>query len=140
MQLDIYQTIIEINNIFDTKYRNRGFLYGTNHTASSFFMTGACWYYAYILKQLFPEGKILISERLGHVVLKFRGKYYDVLGEDYFFNEEGSFVDEELRCSSSYIHSEEKEVLKLIDLLASEIKNKSVIPSVIEEVKHSNKM
>lgn len=49
---------------------------------------GNCYYFALILKDRFPEGKIFYDVRLGHFIYKYGEKYYDWLGvyeckEDY---------------------------------------------------------
>ena len=49
---------------------------------------GNCYYFALILKDRFPEGKIFYDVRLGHFVYKYGEKYYPWLGiyegnEDY---------------------------------------------------------
>lgn len=43
-------------------------------------MDGNCYYFAIILKDRFPEGKIFYDIRLGHFILKYQDKYYDWTG------------------------------------------------------------
>lgn len=50
--------------------------------------TGNCYYFALILKDRFPDGKIFYDVRLGHFIYKYGESYYDWLGvyegkEDY---------------------------------------------------------
>ena len=50
--------------------------------------TGNCYYFALILKDRFPNGKIFYDVRLGHFIYKYNENYYDWLGvysgkEDY---------------------------------------------------------
>ena len=50
--------------------------------------TGNCYYFAVILKDRFPEGKIFYDVRLGHFVYHYFGQFYDWIGiydcnEDY---------------------------------------------------------
>ena len=128
MENNIIQIIKEINIIFDTKYFNRGFLKGTNHTAETFFYSGACWYYAYMLKQIYPQGEILISTAESHVIFKLNNKYYDVYGEILnLFNKDSFFIDAEIINSPAFIHNEDKTIIELIDFIIMELKEKSII-------------
>lgn len=50
--------------------------------------TGNCYYFALILKDRFPNGKIFYDVREGHFIYKYGEEYYDWLGiykskEDY---------------------------------------------------------
>lgn len=50
--------------------------------------TGNCYYFALILKDRFPEGKIFYDVHFGHFVYHYYGKFYHWLGvydcnEDY---------------------------------------------------------
>lgn len=50
--------------------------------------TGNCYYFAIILKDRFPEGKVFYDVRLGHFAFKYCNQFYDWLGayecnEDY---------------------------------------------------------
>lgn len=118
---NIYETILKINEIFNTKYFNQGFLLGTSHKAESFFTTGACWYYAYLLKCLYPEGEILIGPY--HSVFKLNNKYYDALGINFEFDERQSFIDKEMICSPAFIHDYHDDIIILVDLITADLKN-----------------
>ena len=125
---NIEQIIKEINNIFDTKCFNQGFLKGTNHKAASFFYTGACWYYAYLLKKIYPQGEILISDEERHVIFKLNDKYYDVNGKIlYVFNIKSFFVDEENINSPAFIHPEEELIMATLDYILYELKAKKIL-------------
>lgn len=121
MHNNIYETILKINEIFNTKYFNQGFLKGTSHKAESFFTTGACWYYAYLLKCLYPEGEILIGPY--HSVFKINNKFYDVLGRNFEFDETQGFIDREMICSPAFIHEDDKEIMLLIDFIIDDLKH-----------------
>lgn len=43
-------------------------------------MDGNCYYFAIILKDRFPEGKILYDVIYGHFVFLYEGEYYDWKG------------------------------------------------------------
>ncbi|MDD4187514.1 MAG: hypothetical protein PHX04_01915 [Bacilli bacterium] len=43
MKNNIKENFFEINDIFNSQYANKGFLFETYHVAVSFFKTGACW-------------------------------------------------------------------------------------------------
>lgn len=51
---------------------------------------GNCYYFAIILKDRFPEGKIFYDVILGHFVFKYQDKLYDWKG---IHNSEGFLVD-----------------------------------------------
>ncbi|MDD2207877.1 MAG: hypothetical protein PHG03_02960 [Bacilli bacterium] len=121
MQNNIYENILEINEIFNTKYYNQGFLLGTSHKAESFFTTGACWYYAYLLKCLYPEGEILIGPY--HSVFKINNKFYDALGRNFEFDETQGFIDKEMRCSPAFIHDYHEEIILLVDFIIADLRN-----------------
>lgn len=43
-------------------------------------VTGNCYYFAIILKDRFPNGKIYYDVRCGHFVFKYQNQYYDWTG------------------------------------------------------------
>jgi hypothetical protein len=43
------------------------------------YKNGSCWYFANILKTIYPKGKIMESH--DHAVFVLDGKYYDIEGE-----------------------------------------------------------
>ena len=118
----IAQTITKINTIFNTKYRDEGFLKGTNHYAGSFFTSGACWYYAAMLKKIYPAGDIYISDSAAHVTFKYGNLYYDAMGLYGASFAPDAFCDKEVIGSPAFDHPEHKNIEKLIDALVEEIK------------------
>ena len=54
---------------------------------------GNCYYFAIILKDRFPEGKIFYDIINGHFVFKYQDKIYDWNG---IYNSKGIFVDWEI--------------------------------------------
>lgn len=43
-------------------------------------VTGNCYYFAIILKDRFPKGKIFYDVIYGHFIFQYQGKYYDWYG------------------------------------------------------------
>ena len=43
-------------------------------------MTGNCYYFAVILKDRFPEGRIYYDVIYGHFIFQYQDKYYDWTG------------------------------------------------------------
>lgn len=50
-------------------------------TVRNLFKDGFCYYFAKILSEAYPGGKIYCPWPLGHLVYSYRGKYYDIEGE-----------------------------------------------------------
>lgn len=50
-------------------------------TVRSLFKDGFCYYFAKILSEAYPGGKIFCPWPLGHLVYSYCGKYYDIEGE-----------------------------------------------------------
>lgn len=119
---DILTIIKNINFLFDANYTNKGFLTGSYHDAVSFFTTQACWYYAYILKNIFPDGDIYLGDfSVGHVIFNLNDKYYDVRGEYYFYSKDKFYCDKEVIGSPEYDHSFRKETMNICDLIIKDI-------------------
>ncbi|NLL01703.1 MAG: hypothetical protein GX265_01605 [Mollicutes bacterium] len=129
---NIIDVINEINNIFDTEFSGRGFLTGSYHDAVSFFTTGACWYYAYLLKQVFPEGKIIISDDEHHAIFELDGSYYDVTGIRKPFAG-NYFVDDEVRGSPAYDHSDHGNVMQMIEYMIAKLEENSLVQKTEEK-------
>ena len=47
---------------------------------NSDWLTGNCYYFAVILKNRFPEGKIYYDVTTGHFLFQYEDKYYDWTG------------------------------------------------------------
>jgi hypothetical protein len=47
--------------------------------AEHVYQNGSCWYFANILRTIFPTG--VIYENFDHCVFKYKKKYYDIQGE-----------------------------------------------------------
>ena len=75
---------------------------------TSFFTEGYCFYFAQILKTMFPKGSIFYNQKHGHFVFFYAGCLWDVTGE--VFEE---YTDETLIAW--------KELQRLDPLLASRI-------------------
>ncbi|HHX33558.1 MAG TPA: hypothetical protein GX713_04990 [Mollicutes bacterium] len=123
--MNILDVISEINKKFNEEYSNAGFLKNTKHTATSFFTTQACWYYAYILKKLFPEGEIYLGSKVPHVIFGLGNDFYDVGGYYYFYNENHFYPDKEVIGSVVYEHPEHRDVMNLCTSIISDIKGKN---------------
>ena len=65
MEVDILKVIQSIRDSF----------IGAEHV----YKNGSCWYFANILRTIFPEGEIY--ENIEHAVFKYKGKFYDIGGE-----------------------------------------------------------
>ncbi|MDD4706363.1 MAG: hypothetical protein PHS24_04045 [Bacilli bacterium] len=134
--INILTVIKNINFLFDTNYSNKGFLTESYHNAVSFFTTQGCWYYAYILKKIFPDGNIFLGDFLvGHVIFNLNNKYYDVEGEYYFYNKDHFYCDKEVIGALEYSHPFHKDVINLCDLIINDI-NIKIYPTDLE--KNSN--
>lgn len=44
------------------------------------FTEGNCYHFAVILNNVYPEGRIIYSQKLGHFLLEVNGEYYDITG------------------------------------------------------------
>jgi hypothetical protein len=44
------------------------------------FTQGYCYHFAVILKNIYNEGRIVYSNSMGHFLLKYKNKYYDITG------------------------------------------------------------
>ncbi len=119
--MSILDTISKINTLFNDKYSNAGFLEYSNHNAISFFTTQSCWYYAYMLKKLFPKGDIYLGN--SHAIFKYEKDFYDVGGYYYFYNEKEFIADKEIVGNAAFDHPEHREVMNLCNNIISEIKN-----------------
>lgn len=119
--MNILVVIEEINRLFDIKYNNVGFLTNQRHNALSFFSTQACWYYAYLLKKIFPKGDIYISIELGHVVFKYDNNYYDVYNRYFLEDEAMFFCDDIVIGSPVFDHPYHHELMEIINSIYNEI-------------------
>ena len=45
------------------------------------FTEGNCYHFAVILKNIYPEGRIIYSQSLGHFLLEIDEEYYDITGK-----------------------------------------------------------
>ena len=70
-------------------------------------LDGNCYYFAIILKDRFPEGKIFYDVIIGHFVFKYQDKLYDWNG---IFNSEKLLVDWE--NFNVYDHLLEKRIIR----------------------------
>jgi hypothetical protein len=44
------------------------------------FTEGNCYHFSVILKDIYCEGRIVYSQKMGHFMLEFEGGYYDITG------------------------------------------------------------
>ena len=127
MKTNINTIIYYINLIFNSTFANEGTMKLKNHNASTFFTTGACWYYAYILKNIFPDGDIYLGNTsVGHVIFKYENKYYDVNG---IYNPQdinNFYIDKEVIGSPSYFKTNHDEILRMCDFLINDVQNKFI--------------
>ncbi len=125
MKTNINTVIYYINLMFNSNFANEGELKYKNHDASSYFTSGACWYYSYILKNISPEGEIYIGDAsVGHVIFKYENEYYDVNGKYYPKNTEKFYLDDDLRGSPSYFKTNHEEVMEMCNFLINDINEK----------------
>jgi hypothetical protein len=45
------------------------------------FTEGNCYHFAVILNNVYPEGRIIYSQILGHFLLEIAGEHYDITGK-----------------------------------------------------------
>lgn len=125
MKTNINTVIYYINLIFNSNFANEGILKSKNHNASTYFTTGACWYYAYILKNIFPEGEVYLGDiSVGHVIFKYKNEYYDVNGKYNLQNTENFYLDDDLRGSPSYFKTNHVEIMEMCHFLINDVNEK----------------
>jgi hypothetical protein len=85
--LEVFKVIDNINS-----YTNNEFFDEVGDDAPNIYMKGYCYFFAMMLKRLYPEGTLMISEDMTHVLLNINGINYDACG---WFEEKCHKVDKQ---------------------------------------------